>query len=309
MVVVGDSYSDGGGDTGYVGLYANSTNVVPSIPSNQYSQNRFSNGKTYVQIAADTLGLMMNNQAVGYAQVLHNPLQMDANTCRSVRIPDMMQQFWNWRNSSDLDLATVNSSLVVVAIGGNDLAELAQSYSYGAIGLVKFMVRCFEIVKEMVKKVGEMVTEGGLPKAHVVLVTFPAAWLLPYFRELGKFDDGALESFMKYLIRYQMKAFQEGGYNFWNLADEMEEVWLEGSTNGIISNWPCFSFSEDSPLMADCPNYSGDELNRLFGQNCTADTVDDFMFFDTIHPTAATHKELGTSFAQYLVGHNITSGG
>mmetsp|Transcript_28080 Transcript_28080/g.36797 ORF Transcript_28080/g.36797 Transcript_28080/m.36797 type:complete len:368 (-) Transcript_28080:40-1143(-) len=295
FVVFGDSYSDSGGNYGYISLFQDETNVIPHIPFNQYKGNRFTNGRTYMEYVASSAYAKLTNYAASYAQVLHSMVVTDRNTCKEVTVPSLQEQWFSYLNSSNFD----TSNLHIIAIGANDLGYIAEAYAEGTMGLWSAFSHAKRVTEVILDQATNMESHG-ISKKNIVLVTFPAAWLIPYFIELGIVDDVEIAFMMEIILFIQKGLFKRSGFYYWDLAATMSELVDEDKALHKIVDIACFPYNSDGPALNGCPNYNSTVINELFGKGCNPDTVEEFTFFDTFHPTNASHYKLHEAFYGYL---------
>lgn len=290
IVVFGTSLSDPGNAFALKG----GTNTPPYdtldpflIPDFPYTKggHHFSNGATWIEQFAGPLGLAgsvqpafrsssagANNFAVGGARAREDGINAD--------LPFQVTAFL--ANSGGI---APSDALYVIEIGGNDIRDALVVFAGGGDGSV--------IIKDALTSVGGTIATLYSRGARTFLVwNAPNLRLTPAIRALDSISPGAGQ-----IAELLTQSYNTGLDSVLAIVAglpgiEITQFDVFKTLNGIVANPGDFGLSnvEAACIMPNVPPFE-------------CQLPDDFLFWDGIHPTKATHAILAQEAAFALAQH------
>lgn len=265
LIVFGDSLSDNGNLKALIG-----------IPGASYYQGRFSNGPVAVEVMAKQLGLSLTDYAYGGAQTGRGNLI--GSLLDGTGIQAQVEKFGS-------GLAAANqvadaSALYVVWGGANDFLTGNAMRSQSTA------------VKAAAHLQDSIISLYQLGARDFFVPLLPDLGLTP--SALHNEDPSGEYSAIATSGSVRFNSF---------LTDDLQE--LQGSLPGVnIQSFDTLSFFRTQVLVRAAASfnvtdacYSGS--SAVPGTMCS--NPDQYVFWDSVHPTAIEHDELGRAFAQAVV--------
>lgn len=267
LVVFGDSLSDNGN------VYAATGGAYPPFP---YYNGRFSNGPVAVEVMAATLGVPLLDLAYGGATTgfvtASTPNYINHAYFPVPVLPNMQDTLQSYLAGTG-GLSDPNA-LYVVSGGANDIF-------YGLDMSLDMPTVLATAVSNLVTISATLVGTGA---THLLVPGLPDLGLTPFFRGFGpagtaagtmismSFNDG---------LRGALGAYLPAGT--WQYFDTF------GLFNEVVADPAAFGFTNatDACLVVSPPSLCG----------LTSDAQNEYVFWDSVHPTAATHQILGARMA------------
>ncbi len=262
VVVFGDSLSDN------QNLWNATQWAVPN--RNSWFMGHFSNGHVWSEYFADSVKLPMYNWAVAGAA---------ADTY--VVIPGVTQQVDSWKiYMQSAPNYKPENTLFTVLIGGNDLVNYGRSVD--------------SILAVEQQALEKMVMAGA---RNILLMNLPDLSRAPVFQQRG---DGAYIAAQVAEFNRRLPLLRDALQAKYGSALTIRMYDMHSKVNDIF-NFPgnygmsnttqsCLNINTDSST-----NYMSTQSLR---SNCT--NPDNFVFWDTLHPTTRTHKILADSVTEYV---------
>jgi phospholipase/lecithinase/hemolysin len=268
ITVFGDSLSDGGND------YLLTGNTFPPPP---YAQ-RFSNGPVAVEVLANQLGLPLLPSLAGGSNYAFGGAETGTGNFLAVRpdVPPIIQAIFSGNDTGIL--AQVQSfvpppgfgpdSLVVLWGGPNDLfTAVTLGTPLAAIVL--------SAMTNIATEVSTLYAEG----ARTILV--------PNLADLGSTPFGLASGFAADLTAFSLGFDQALAQTIANL-----ETGLPGLDIVPFDTFAAFAALQANPAAFGLTNVTA----PCFDGVTVCATPDQYLFWDTAHPTAAGHRLLGAGF-------------
>jgi len=282
LVIFGDSLSDTGNVAGA---------ITPNLPP-PYFQNRISNGPVAVDVLANQLGLDAAAAATGggnFAIVGGNIL--------GDNLADLSRQIDRFiaRDGATVDPAT----LFVVFMGGNDFRDLrAQTNPDLAAAQIDAILAALQA------SISRLISAGA---QNLLIVNAPDIGRIPQTLMLQTTDPNVASRASSYVVQYNALLAQRLQQIEESSSVTVFQFDLFSQLNRILDNPGEFGFNVISVGCLD-PGDDFNPLNFSFDPRCDSGLFpliqpdfSGFAFFDSVHPTTATHALVGAAMAESLV--------
>ena len=285
VYVLGDSFSDQGNLFGATTLALGPANALPA--ADHYFSGRFSNGPVYTDLLAQQFGLPLtpsltggNNFAYGGARTAYN--RVDAVPLGG----PFPSPIFPWSLNAEVAAFSARgvhdpNALYIVFSGANDIGDIVAARMNPAT-----------VIPSTVNGILGAVDAFRLAGARTVLVpNIPDLGLTPAFRFLGApavnpasifsglFNQALHTALDAYDARFDLNIIQ---------------FQTDDLFNSVVSNPGLFGLSN-----VTTPCYSGFVAPNPGGTECAA--LDQFLFWDVVHPTAAVHRLLADAIVVAVV--------
>ncbi len=289
LYILGDSLSDSGNvSTTYaVGVATGVIEVPPNppgVPSAVYFPGTFSDGPNYTVTMAAALGLTVKPSLLGGTNYAYGAARTDYHA-----LQNQSAAFLGLTQQRDLLLATHpggldSNALYVVFGGGNNVQDLLageRATGNAALGAPHTVA---ETVLDIRSIVGDLFANGA---GTVMVVNLPDLGLVPSITALGPLAVGGASFYSAQInagiagVVAEQKAMGRNVIGF-DLESLFDNLIQNGAANGFTNvKDPCFV---------------GDDVNFLPG-GTVCDSPGEYIFWDSIHPSARVHGILGTHMA------------
>ena len=332
LQVFGDSLSDTGAFTGAITGYLDNFNnpfhmffPLPSAISFQtpaYQGRSFTNGKVAIELFAEKIGKTLtpawnvepfsfsipflgvlyfsgsskigNNFALAGAkaasgnslldQVLFNKFSLDKQVNAYIKGIDS-------RNS-------INNDLFTIIIGGNDIlsATMDNNVSFidnGTDGVISSLEVLYNF--------------GG---RHFIIANAPNIALIPLVevsnKNKARFFSLDYNSKLKEKISIFKSKYPESKITYIDTYELFQNLIAEAQSIGMNVTSPCTSNISDSMNKNDdfvnlLQSIQGGELPFKYVNNCSANTIKDYLFFDYVHTTQWGHEKLANKIYEQVL--------
>ncbi|HHH38998.1 MAG TPA: G-D-S-L family lipolytic protein [Sedimenticola sp.] len=289
LFVLGDSLSD----TGNLFLATGASPLFPEpMPAAEhYDQGRFSNGPAYVELLAGQLGLEARpsfaggtNYAVGGARSRYHRFDLQPNGEPPAGPDPMFFPFsllgQEQRFQADVGPNLDPDALYVVWAGSNDLYEVLTLFEHDGGDTTRANLRLQEAVTDIASIIGRLVDAGaetllvpkvpdiGLTPEMVAKGPMAQAIATGYSQALNELMDGMLADLSANIIRFDTFEFLRAA------VMDPERYGFDNVTEPCLDN-----FFVAGPIDPSRPV-------------STCDDPEQYLFWDIIHPSAATHTLL-----------------
>ncbi|MBV6631987.1 MAG: autotransporter domain-containing protein [Alphaproteobacteria bacterium] len=288
MVFVGDSLSDPGNQPALLG----GANQPPSPP---YSENRFSNGDVFSQVVPGTFGVddsAVVNTAVGGAftgQIEVAPGITAGNIVGDPTNPlssrDILAQAQEVAASGVL---TQGNSVATVWGGANNYFLELNSLDPTASSLDifnSFSASVNEAVTD-IAEAAQTLAAGGADT--VVLFNLPSFSGLPQFTALGPEVAAAAG---------QLTAIHNGA-----IAGLAADLQAAGINAQVVDVDGLFTEVQANPAAFGFSNITDACINDAACVTASVEAQNEFLFFDTVHPTSSAHGFIAQAFEETFTG-------
>lgn len=275
MVVFGDSYSDNGS------AFEISTAVLEAgtegafiKPGELYWENRYSNGKTAVEVAAERQGLELTNYATGGATsgAMNYTAWMDSLGDSGVhgQIEKYKKSLNNEKPSED--------TLHFILSGTNDYCMYTDYNQEGTVAQV-----AVRVARNTEQSIRELAALGA---KNILVSEIHDVAMMPYEITEGRGETA--------------KVFAE-------VANAVLEDKLEGLEEELNINIETFEITEVTDAIVENPSEYGfkhhiEVIQPTWPEVLPAKTeeLESYMFMDEWHPSAALHRVLGEAIAEEI---------
>jgi phospholipase/lecithinase/hemolysin len=286
--VLGDSLSDQGNLFGATSLILGAGNGIPA--NDHYYQGRFSNGRNYIDVLGERLGVSSSpsllggsNFAYGGARTDYNTVEDDATKPFPVSLLGqgglLPEDLFPWTLNDETQAFAARGilnpdGLYIVFSGANDLADLTASVAVFSVDPMPVILGLIDAIRAAI---AEFVAAGA---RDIIVPNAP--------------DLGVVPATLQYGPGFAMLATNLCTlYN--NALEAMLSEW-EGVTNiipfdafsllgDVVSDPAAFGFTN-----ATDPCYSGFVVPGPGETECA--DPDSYVFWDREHPTTALHAVL-----------------
>jgi len=297
IVYFGDSLTD----NGTIFEITSQILAVPFPLASAGYQGVFSDGLVYSQTAPELLGIgEVENFAVGGARALGSrPIsEIGGGALDPLQIPgadpdllafdiDFGGQVGRFLAGETADPFS-GSTTASILIGLNDLAAFAADTGPDPVAAGTALVE--NIVLTTLGAAQSLVVQGGVDR--VVLYTYPDASFFPF----SQFLDPALQPLADLLIQGHAAGLEAGAAQLnaagietiiVPLAEITGEISADLGTFGFLNPGPVLFGSATDPTVTVTP----DGIEFSFPENPAVEGLDadQIVFYDLLHPTAATH--------------------
>jgi len=273
IVAFGDSLSDHGGLSGYLGVYNPVTNPggAPEV---------WSNGDVWVEYMADEWDASLDNNAIGGAMTKgHSNPQIQALSDTNPLVPQLgfVDQVETYlATSPDYD---DDDTLFTVWIGGNDVLQFIANTPTGNANLM-ITTSMANIADGL-----EALEEDGA--RNFLVMNLPDIGKAPLF-----VNDPTTSAFATQLAAQFNSALKTTAKNF-----------QDSQSNVTVYYFDVFSYMNRIISSDTFANTSGTYLTLDQNSNPTGGVngpAEDYIFWDTIHPMTRTHELLGNEAADFV---------
>ena len=271
--VIGDSLSDQGN------LFAATTSIVGpanAVPAaDHYANGRFSNGPVYTDVVAAALGLPLTPSILGGNNFAYGGARTTYNTVEQIAGGPLPNGLFPWSlNAQVANFAARNindpNGLYLVYSGSNDVADILRRSLDPAT-----------VIPNAVAGIINAVNAFASAGAHTVVVpNIPDLGLTPAFLRAGATASGfatTLSAQFNAQLHTQLASIA---------GLDIIEVDVFSLFRNIVGNPAQFGFTN---VTTTC--YSGFVAPDPAGTECA--NPDEFLFWDSVHPTSALHGYLG----------------
>ncbi len=262
LVIFGDSLSD-------TGNIANGFNLPPP-----YFNNRISNGLVAVDILANRLGLSAES-AEQFSNGNGDNYAVSGGNAAGSDIEDLRAQLaaFRFRNPQGIS----NNTLVVLMIGGNDMRD--------ARNLISQSART-QVVENAIAEISSTIsTLANLGAEFILVSNAPDISRIPETLDIANSDPGVSTRALEATLLFNRLLGSRISQLSSNFNGELVLFDLYSEFNRILDQPQNFGFTV---INQGCFNPSSFRLNP----GCD---FDQYVFFDSIHPTARAHQILGNT--------------
>jgi phospholipase/lecithinase/hemolysin len=289
LVVFGDSLSDPGNVYALTGQQSVAPYDEP-VPTFPYAigGNHFSNGKTYVERLARSLHLNVTAKATFNPEIVRATNYAVGAARARVGGPPRLLDLTGEVNAflSDFGMSAPSDALYVIWIGGNDIRDALE-----AAFVDQTLATSFAILEAAL--LGEATNIGSLAAAGAtdfLVLNAPNLAVAPAVTALGPQAIGAAMMF-------------SAGYNN-GLSDALDGLQLI-FPNIEITRFDTFAFLTTvaaNGAAFGLPQTMVPCLTFFVLEDAVCDKPKEYMFWDAVHPTTATHKLLARKVEKALIG-------
>ena len=276
MFVVGDSLSDTGNVFYALGGATTEPPYTGLIPTAAYSSKRLSNGSIWAERLASNLGITLDASLIGGTGYAYGGARTGPLTgVTSSFIPTLTDQT---QVIVDLPGQLSTNDLFVVWGGGNDIRDAAATQN---------IAQATAIVSDSLVNIAGIITSLADEGAIQFLVpNLPDLGLTPSAQLAGPLASGFItqltEQFNGTLTSILLPELEQ------NLGIDIIDLDTNALLDDIIANPTIFGLSNVA-----------DACIQIEGGACSS--PDDYLFWDGIHPTTATHTIIGDAAFAALV--------
>ncbi len=293
IIAFGDSLSDRGNTVAEFGFLLNGTD---SYNSNFYADGRWSNGPTWIEVVNDQLGNGTWARNNGNALSTGTNFAWGGSTSGSGRtngvLANLQTQILSYRLNAVVGplISSPGSRLFAIWSGGNDVINAVQGDS---------SVDVDALSTTMANNIAQAITTlydlGG------------RQFIVPNLPDLAQKPNYLTNNSFARQSRAIVKAFNAKlATQFANLRADLPGITIHafdtfGILNEIFASPRQFGFTS-----IDLPAYVSDRSLPLRGY--VRPLADDYLFWDTTHPTQLGHSILGINALQLIAGGGPTLG-
>jgi len=276
LVILGDSLSDTG----------NHPAALLGAPY-PYYHNRISNGPVAVDVLAAELGLSAANSGYIFGNGSGNNYAVSGANAVGSEIHDLSVQLRTMlsdhKNSLDVQ------ALYLLMIGGNDLrdASVLGSYTQGLTAVNEAAAQISLVVQVLLNRGARAILVSNVPDISLIPETRARAETNP-----GLISRAAqLSRDFNARLKQQLDALKPAPgvrimqFDFYRVF------------NDIVANASKYGFSNATQACFEYSPYS-------FHPQCD---FEKFVFFDSIHPTAKSHRLLGLAMNDLIQNHGVAA--
>jgi len=267
LLILGDSLSDAG----------NHPAALLGSPY-PYYRDRISNGPVAVDVLAEKLGLDASNSGYIFGNGSGGNYAVSGANAVGSEIHDLEGQLSALLTDKGGRLGS--EALTVVMIGGNDLrdASVLDSYAAGRAAVYQ--------AADAIRLTAQRLLNSG---AKSILVSnVPDISRIPETRERATTDPGLIARASQLSRDFNARLEQQLSTLAVPIGARIMSYDFYGAFNTILASPASFGFSNSSDACFEFSPYS-------FHPQCN---FEKFVFFDSIHPTAKTHRILGEGLAE-----------
>lgn len=276
IVAFGDSYSDNGGANAVSKSIVEEGTVEEAFikPGELYFENRYSNGKTAIEVAAELANLPLENYAIGGATSGYENYSDWMDSQRKTGVLGQIETYGETLEEGKVD----ENALYFILAGTNDYCKFID---YSLPGTVEGVAE--QVVKNLETAVRKLADLGA---KNILLSTVHNVAVMPYEITEGREESAAVFAKTANAILPEVveKLEEELKINIAiyditqttaDIKSNPEKYGMQEFVNVVQPTWP-----EVLPAVTE--------------------NVDTYMFFDEWHPTAATHKILGQAIYETI---------
>lgn len=265
LFIFGDSLSDPGNAFAITGETAHPP--FDPIPSAAYGVggHHFSNGRTWVEVMAQEMGLTEDAKPAFRDPAFHNFAFAGARTT-TIAAPGFDTQVQVYLSIHGC--AAPEDALFVVQFGGNDLRDAVQAFASGQdpapiVGAA---------VTALVQNIGILAQCGA---KHIMLANAPNLGAAPAIPAPFKSQVAGLSNMYNQAVLQMLNAYFPQGINFYHVD-------FFGFVSAASATPELFGFSDGS---TPCLNFG--VVEQAFCKD-----RDRYLFWDAIHPTKKAHQKI-----------------
>jgi phospholipase/lecithinase/hemolysin len=275
----GDSLSD----TGNVSLAT--TGMVPISPP--YVDKSFSNGPVWVQDLAQKLGLpSLNPSLAGGTDFAYGGAETGQTQNHAVNPTDLTSQYTQFLQQSPSPQA---GALYAVWIGANDVLDIANNTS---LTPPQQQADVQDAVNNEMSVIGGLVAHGA---QNLLVLNVPDLGITPYEQARGATTAQtatSLSSLYNSDLAAALQPLEASGALRIDLIDTFSVL------DKAKANPAAYGFTD-----VNDPVWTGGLTSSSSGTlQASGSTQNQFLFFDSLHPTAQAHSLLASGIAQSLTG-------
>lgn len=288
--VFGDSLSD----TGNVQARYESAPFIPGVPSIPapqtsriggpgYYEGRSSNGPLYVDFLARSLGVTVNPDLTAWLEGGTNYAFGGARTHYQIYDPTRTQYLGLVQQAAaylSTHPTADDRALYVVYGGSNNLQDLIRGQD--AFGNPPAPLT--QVIADLRNILVDLRTAGA---QHFLVPNAPDMGLVPRVNQLGPEAAAAATALSQQFNAMLVAMLDE-------LAFEVHRLDVYEAFNALMANADALGFTNTT-----APCYTGDDLTFTGGGSVCANP-DEYLFWDTIHPTWRAHEILADAALQVL---------
>lgn len=270
LYVFGDSFSDTGNtEIAYPG------GVLPDTGYTYGSNGRFSNGRVWVEYLSQRMGLSetLTPSRAGGTNYAHGGAEFDA---RAGHAAGVLWQYQSWLGGAGADGADADALYVVYA-GGNDLRAIG-------MGGVDPEQRITASIGAYAGVLSGLIANGA---QHLLVPNLPDLGLAPEAIMAGRSaETTALTQAWNAALADMLAGLQ---------AQTDATIWhydLYSLVNEAVDNYAAYGFTN---ITEPCSTFED-------GVETACANPSEYLFWDTLHPTTASHRLLGEGAWELING-------
>ena len=277
------AFSDSLSDTGNDLIITGKAVPVPGVYTDGAgTTGRFTNGKTYLDVLANSLGLSLTPSVTGGNNYAYGGARTDYV---NPGLPESAKSF-NKQVSAYTALGSADpNALYVLWIGANDMSDAVRDIAL--FGAPQTLVGS-KIATAMSGIGNAIASLSALGAKHFLVPNLPDLSLVPAFSRFG--DPG-----LDFLANFASVAFNKQLNTTLGLfggALDIRQLNVFAALNDIVADPASFGFTNATDSC-----YTGEVDGKPRTGGPAVPTVcakpNDYVFFDYEHPTAAVHAQLG----------------
>jgi phospholipase/lecithinase/hemolysin len=275
------AFGDSLTDTGNVSLAT--AGMVPVSPP--YADRSFSNGPVWVQDLAQDLGLpSLNPSLAGGTDFAYGGAETGQTANHAVNPTDLTSQYTQYLQQSPSPLP---GALYAVWIGANDVLDIANNSSLTS---AQQQADVKDAVNNEMAVIGGLVAHGA---QNLLVLNVPDLGITPYEQERGATTAqtaSSLSSLYNSELATALQPLEASGAVKVDLVDSFSVL------DQAKANPAAHGFTDVSS-----PVWTGGLTDPGSGTlHASGSAQDQFLFFDSLHPTAHAHSLLASGIAQNL---------
>lgn len=275
IVAFGDSYSDNGSANAVSTAILESDNNEGAFvkPGELYFENRYSNGKTAIEVAAELANLPLENYATGGGTSGYENYSDWMDRLGGTGVLGQIDKFEATLKEGEAD----DDALYFILAGANDYCKFIDFNLEGTVE---------DVANQVVKNIETAIRELADLGAEQFLVSHAIdVSTMPYEVTEGRKESAKVFS---QTVSAQLPALLE------KLSEELDieigEYDITKTTDEIMANPEKYGFKEVVEVIQPTwPKVLPAKEN-----------VEDYMFFDEWHPSATTHKIVGQAIYEVI---------
>ena len=277
MYVFGDSLSD----TGNVSLAT--LGMVPVSPP--YADRSFSNGPVWAQDVAQSIGLPpLQPSLAGGTDFAYGGAQTGQTSVHTLNPTDLTAQYGQFLGQVP---SPQSGALYAMWIGSNDVLDIANNASLTSTQQQQAVA---DAVNNEVAVIGGLATHGA---QNFLVLDVPDLGKTPYELDHGAAaaqSASSLASLYDTDLAAALQPLEASGALKIDLVDTYSVL------DGVIANPSAYGFTN-----VTTPIWSGGLTNASSGSlQATGSAQSQFLFFDSLHPSAQAHAVLAAGITQGL---------
>lgn len=275
------AFGDSLTDTGNVSLAT--LGMVPVSPP--YADRSFSNGPVWVQDLAADLGIpQLNPSLAGGTDFAYGGAQTGQTPVHTLNPTDLMSQYTQFLKQAP---SPQPGSLYAVWIGSNDVLDIANNT---ALTPAQQQTAVADAVNNEVAMIGGLAAHGA---TNLLVLNVPDLGNTPYEQERGTAtaqSATSLASLYDKDLAAALQPLEATGALRVDLIDTFSVL------DGVKANPAAYGFTDVSD-----PVWTGGLTSAGSGTlHASGSAQNQFLFFDSLHPTAQAHSLLAGGIAQNL---------